>query len=206
MRVLALAIRAADASGLPLMVGLAEPDGAPLEEQLALLRAGDVVTYAFRSTPWSLMHAGQPIEAARDARRRGVLFDGSHGLNSFDPSIARAAIASGLTPDSISSDRQASDGGPSLPLPSVLSKVVHAGLPVERALMAATRAPAAALGLPAHVGDLVAGTSRDLAVLHGPVNAWRGATLLADGALIHGPAGAHSARVASRARAPRTRQ
>ncbi len=195
LRVLTLAIEAADAAGLPLMVGLAEADRASLEEQLALLRAGDVVTYAFRSAPWSLMHAGQPIDAVHEARRRGVLFDASHGLNSFDPRVARAAIATGLVPDSVSSDLQAVDGGASLPLPSVLSKIVHAGLPVEDALLAATRAPAIALGLPAHVGDLVAGASRDLAVLHGPVHAWRGTTLLADGVLTRGPALDLSARV-----------
>ncbi len=179
--VLELAISAAHASGLPLMVGLAEPGKASLTDQLDLLRPGDVVTYSFRSEPWSLVRHGTLVDGIERAHRRGVLFDVSHGLNSFDPSVAREAMAAGMVPDTISSDLQASGVGTSEPLPVVLSAVMRTGLSLERALMASTRTPAAALGLPNHVGALVPGRSRSLTVLSGPTSSWRGHTLLTDG-------------------------
>ena len=40
----------------------------------------------------------------RDARARGVLFDVGHGMGSFSFRVARAALAGGFAPDTISSD------------------------------------------------------------------------------------------------------
>ena len=146
---LALALEAADALGLPLMVHVIDM-GMPLPELLARLRPGDVVTHCFHGNDGGLLDDdGRVWPEAFAARERGILFDVGHGSGSFTWRVARAALAQGFPPDTISSDIHAyNHAGPVYDLPRTLSKLLHLGMPLGDVIAAATSRVAAHL---AHV-------------------------------------------------------
>src|SRR6476646_9492185 len=110
-----LALEAAGALGLPLMVHVIDM-GMPLPELLAKLRPGDVVTHCFHGND-------------------GSLFDVGHGVGSFMWRVARAALAQGFPPDTISSDIHAHNhAGPVHDLPRTLSKLLHLGMPLSEVI------------------------------------------------------------------------
>ncbi|MGL5114248.1 MAG: amidohydrolase/deacetylase family metallohydrolase, partial [Beijerinckiaceae bacterium] len=98
------ALQVAEEVGMPLMAHIDHPPPS-YEEVLAMLRPGDVLTHAFRPFPNAPCTAqGTVKQAVQDARRRGVLFDIGHGGGSFAFKTARAMLANGFQPDTISSD------------------------------------------------------------------------------------------------------
>ena len=165
--VLDRALQAAGRSGRPLLFGTRMQPDWPLDEQLPLLRAGDVVTYCFNPLAEGLVWDGRVRACVREARRRGVLFDVGHGMASFSFPIAEAAIGEGFWPDTISSDQYRRHVGsrPQHDLAHTVSKVIAAGMPEREAFRRATLRPAEVLGLDAEIGSLRAGTCADLAVL-----------------------------------------
>lgn len=162
------ALAAAERTGKPLLYGPRDPDDWPLRDQLALLRAGDVVTYIFRDGGWSIVDRERRVlPEIREARTRGVLFDACHGMSSFSFPVAEAAIADGFCPDTISTDQYERHVGSQPPhdLPGMMSKLLAAGM-TERDVFAGVGArPAAILGLANEVGALVPGSCADLTVL-----------------------------------------
>jgi dihydroorotase len=89
---------------MPLMAHIDHPPPS-YEEVLARLRPGDVLTHAFRPFPNTPATAqGTVKRAVLEARERGVLFDIGHGKGSFAFKTARAMLANGFYPDTISSD------------------------------------------------------------------------------------------------------
>ena len=158
----------AERSGKPLLYGVRnEPSDWPLAEQLALLRAGDVVTYCFQPKTESIVAGGRVVEAAWQARERGVLFDIGHGMASFDFNVAEAAIADGFPPDTISTDQYIRHVGsqPQHDMARTVSKLIAAGMPESEALARATHRPAQVLGLAGEIGTLAPGACADLAIL-----------------------------------------
>ncbi|MFK7942861.1 MAG: amidohydrolase family protein, partial [Paracoccaceae bacterium] len=98
------ALQVADETGMPMMVHIDEPPPS-YEEVLDAMRPGDVLTHCFRPFPNSPATAqGTVKQAVRDARARGVLFDVGHGKGSVSFKTARAMLANGFLPDTISSD------------------------------------------------------------------------------------------------------
>ena len=165
--VLRRGLQAAEQTGLPLLYGLRRPEDWPLAEQLRQLRAGDVVTYCFRLTPHCIVQDGQVIEAVREARQRGILFDVGHGRGSFDFDTAEAALQAGFAPDTISTDLQRGHLGP-LPvhdLPLVMSKLHAAGMSDGDVFRAVTARPAQILGMSEEIGSLRVGCRADLVLL-----------------------------------------
>ena len=165
-RVLRRAIEAADRADVPLLVGTRRDVDVPLDEQLALLRPGDVVTYCYSGTPENILVDGtaRVRDSVRDARDRGIVFDVGHGMASFDFRIAEAALADGFPPDTISTDQYRRHVG-SLPqhdLPRTISKLIAAGMPEIEAFSAATWRPAAVLGVAAEAGTLLPNAAADL--------------------------------------------
>ena len=145
----------------------------PFDEQLALLRPGDIVTYCFSGTPENLLDdaTGQVRASVREARERGVIFDVGHGMQSFDWRIADAAIAQGFPPDTISTDQYRRHVGAEPPhdMARTLSKLIAAGMPELDAFHAATWRPADVLGVTSEVGTLRVGGIGDLvAIRHDP--------------------------------------
>jgi dihydroorotase len=195
--VMARGLAAAAETGLPLLFGSRRHDDWSMDEQLDLLRPGDVVTYCFNGAPEGLLAGGRVRAAARTARARGVLFDVGHGANSFSFDVAERALAEGFLPDTISTDRYARHLAerPRHDLPRTLSKLIAVGMPEAEAFARATARPAAVLGLAGEVGTLAPGASADLVVL-----GWSaGAGPLRDTAGAERPGGAWEPRLTVRA-------
>ena len=165
--VLDRALQAAGRTGRPLLFGTRMDPDWPLDEQLPLLRAGDVVTYCFNPLPEGLVRDGRVRPCVHEARTRGVLFDIGHGMASFSFPVAEAAIGEGFWPDTISSDQYHRHVGsrPQHDLALTVSKLIAAGMPEREAFRRATLRPAEILGLDGEVGSLRPGTCADVAVL-----------------------------------------
>jgi dihydroorotase len=162
---LELALDAADRAGLPLMCHI---DEAPptYSETLDRLRPGDVLTHAFRPFPNAPVHAdGSVREAVHKARARGVLFDIGHGMGSFSWTTARAMMAAGFPPDTISSDVHALClNGPAWNLLRTMTKFLVLGMPLPDIITATTLAPARALRRP-DLGTLQPGAIGDASLI-----------------------------------------
>jgi dihydroorotase len=170
-RVLRQAIAASElAGGLPLLFGSRREADVPLDEQLELLRPGDLFTYCYSGTPENILddRTGRVRASVRRARERGILFDTGHGMTSFDFSIAERALADGFAPDAISTDQYRRHVGsqPQHDLPRTISKLIAGGMAEPEAFAAATTRPAAILGLADELGTLRAGACADLVALH----------------------------------------
>ncbi|MCA9117322.1 MAG: amidohydrolase family protein, partial [Planctomycetaceae bacterium] len=172
-------LEAAEQAGKPLLFGVHHPARWSWEEQLSLLRPGDVMTYLYRDEAWNIVElhpAGEPAgnssrpqirPAVRAARERGILFDVGHGCGSFVFPVAQSALAAGFPPDTISTDGQLRHVGwnPVHDLPRVMSKLLAAGMPEADVFAAVTSRPAQILGLAGEVGELTPGACADLTVL-----------------------------------------
>jgi len=187
-RILSRAIEASEAADGPLLFGSRHGTDVRIDDQLAMLRAGDVVTYCFAGGPENLLDdaTGMVRDSVRAARDRGVLFDVGHGMTSFDWTIAEAAIAQGFPPDTISTDSYNKHVGsdPRHDLPRVLSKLIAAGMPEADAFRAATWRPAEVLRVTPELGSLGTGALADLCGLR-----WNPDGRLADTAGVTRPGG-----------------
>jgi len=141
-----VALQAADEAGIPLMAHIDEPPPT-YEDVLAKLRPGDVLTHAFRPFPNAPATAQGTIKpAVLAARKRGVLFDIGHGMGSFAFKTARAMLANGFEPDTISSDVHAlCINGPAHDLVTTMSKFLCLGMGLNEVIRASTETPARAI-------------------------------------------------------------
>src|SRR5690606_29102717 len=97
-----IARQVAEEAGVPMMVHIDHPPPT-LEEVLARLRPGDILTHCFRPFPNApITRDGRVLPAVIEARERGVIFDIGHGMGSFDFNVARGMLAAGFLPDTIS--------------------------------------------------------------------------------------------------------
>jgi dihydroorotase len=159
------ALQVADEVGIPLMAHIDEPPPS-YEEVIARLRPGDVLTHAFRPFPNAPCTAQGTVKpAVLKARERGVLFDIGHGMGSFAFKTARAMLANGFEPDTISSDVHAlCINGPAFDLVTTMSKFLCLGMPLDRVIKASTEMPARAVKRH-ELGTLKPGSSGDATVL-----------------------------------------
>ena len=176
---LRLARRAADDLGLPLMVHVIDMRR-PISWLLPHLGEGDIVTHCFHANEGGILRAdGRLYRGVTRARDRGVVFDVGHGVGSFAYRVARAALAQGFPPDSISSDLHAHNVmGPVFDQATTLSKLLHCGLALPAVIAAATVAPATAIRRQDTVGSLAPGREADITGLELRTGEWP----LADGA------------------------
>jgi dihydroorotase len=160
-----IALEAAEEAGLPLMCHIDHPPPS-YEEVLARLRPGDILTHAFRPFPNSPATAqGTVKRAVLDARARGVLFDIGHGKGSFAFKTARAMLANGFLPDTISSDvHTLCINGPAFDQVTTMSKFLCLGMPLNDVIAASTVNAAMALRRP-ELGSLKPGSAGDATVL-----------------------------------------
>ncbi|MAG36358.1 MAG: amidohydrolase/deacetylase family metallohydrolase [Dehalococcoidia bacterium] len=160
------AIRAAEATGLPVMLHIGNTP-VPLEELLSMLRTGDIVTHSFRGAVGDgLLGPDERVRpAVLEARERGVRFDIGHGSGSFSFDSAEQLVAQGFLPDTISSDLHIySLPGPVYDLANVLSKFLFLGLSLEQVFARATLAPTQAVALADGIGTLGTGAPADIAI------------------------------------------
>jgi dihydroorotase len=162
---LEFALQVADETGLPLMAHIDEPPPS-YEDVLARLRPGDVLTHCFRPFPNAPCTAQGTVKAAvRQARERGVLFDIGHGMGSFSFGTARAMLANGFAPDTISSDVHAlSINGPAYDQVTTMSKFLCLGMDLGDVVRASTANTAFALKRP-ELGSLKPGSAGDATVI-----------------------------------------
>jgi dihydroorotase len=160
-----IALQVSDEVGMPVMAHIDDPPPT-YEEVIARLRPGDVLTHAFRPYPNAPVAAqGTVKQAVIEARRRGVLFDIGHGKGSFAFKTARAMLANGFLPDTISSDvHKLCINGPAFDQVTTMSKFLCLGMPLHDVIAASTVNAAFALKRP-ELGSLKPGSVGDATVL-----------------------------------------
>ncbi len=159
------ALQTAEWVGMPLMAHIDHPPPS-YEEVLDMLRPGDVLTHAFRPFPNAPCTAqGHVKEAVLRARKRGVFFDIGHGKASFAFRTARAMLANGFYPDTISSDVHAlCIDGPAFDQVTTMSKFLCMGMSLNDVIKASTVNAAVALQRMEY-GSLKAGSLGDATIL-----------------------------------------
>jgi dihydroorotase len=166
LRPLKMAREAADAIQRPMMVHIGDSP-VPLADILAEMKKGDVLTHCFTGRPPGILGPdGTVVPEARDALKRGVVFDVGHGGGSFSFDVARLSLEQGVEPNTISSDLHTqSVGGPAFNLTTTISKFLHLGLSIEDVIAKVTTTPASFLGMQGRIGTLRVGAYGDLVVL-----------------------------------------
>ncbi|TNF19008.1 MAG: amidohydrolase/deacetylase family metallohydrolase [Rhodobacteraceae bacterium] len=162
---LKVALDAADQCGLPIMAHIDEPTPT-YEEVVDLLRPGDVLTHCYRPFPNAPVHADGRVKSALLAgRERGVLFDIGHGMGAFSWASARAMMAAGFPPDTISSDvHTLCIDGPAYDLLRTMNKLLALDMALADVITAVTAAPARAMRRP-DLGRLAPGGVGDASVI-----------------------------------------
>src|SRR5215467_2057691 len=162
---LEIGLEVAEQVGMPLMCHIDHPPPS-YEEVVARLRPGDVLTHAFRPFPNSAATAqGTVKRIVLEARERGVLFDIGHGKGSFAFKTARAMLANGFYPDTISSDVHAlCINGPAFDQVTTMSKFLCMGMPLPDVVAASTVNAAMALRRP-ELGSLKPGSVGDATLI-----------------------------------------
>ncbi len=153
----------ADAVGLPLVVHTMKAPPA-FRDLLPYLKAGDVVTHMYHPGPGCLVDRNGKIAPEYvEARNRGVLFDtGTARFHTCHP-VARAAIAEGFLPDTISTDLCLTNYQHiTIDMPTTLTKFMALGLSLEHVLRRATIEPARLLPAERGHGRLAEGLAADI--------------------------------------------
>jgi dihydroorotase len=154
-----------ETGGLPLMVHIG--NNPPNLAQIAdLLTTGDIITHCFNGKPNRILTPQGELKAAvKQAIARGVKLDVGHGSASFSFEVARAAIAQGILPDTISSDIYCRNrlAGPVHNLAHVMSKFFSVGMTLPQVIDSVTVNAAAGLRLQ-RKGQLKIGYDADLTV------------------------------------------
>ena len=136
-----------------------------MPDALDHLGEGDILTHCFTGAGATIVdEQGAMRREALDARARGVRFDIGHGAGSFSWRSAKAAIANGFLPDSVSTDLHwYSLNGPAYDQVTMMAKFLHLGLPLPEVVRLVTAGPASLIGL-ADVVTLRPGAQADVAV------------------------------------------
>lgn len=166
MRPLSLAREAADAVGLPIMV---HPQAAwcdSIDDILAVMRKGDIMTHCYHGATHGILdEQGKVRDTVLDAMARGVVFDVGHGAGSFSWRTAEQALAQGVLPQTISSDlHQYNVNGPVYDLATTVSKFLYLGLSLDEALRRVTATPAQVIHMADQIGTLKVGAWGDAVV------------------------------------------
>jgi dihydroorotase len=163
-----LAREAADAAGLPLMIHPQDSWADSLDQVLAVLREGDMMTHMYHGMRHGILDdEGKIRPEVQAARDRGVIFDVGHGAGSFDWDVCTKALAQEFEPTTISSDLHAHNvEGPVYDLVTTISKFLLLGMSLEDALAKVTEVPSrVAVGHHTGLGTLVPGAEGDAVVL-----------------------------------------
>jgi dihydroorotase len=160
------AIEAAEQLGKFVMIHVGN-SFTPMEDLVALLRPGDVVTHAYHGSAHGAMdESGRVFDGIVEAQKRGVVFDIGHGRGSFSFASAEKALAQGFFPGNISSDLHIYNiEGPVHDQLSTLSKFLHLGLSLDEVIRLSTSATAQIMGHADEIGTLKIGAEGDSTVM-----------------------------------------
>ena len=163
--------------GKPVMVHLGRFPHTPTitpEALLRTLRAGDIITHAFRGAGGMIGRDGRPVPALREAVERGVRLDMGHSATDFRFSEARRLMEFGYRPFTASTDlNRFNVNGPVFSYLENLTKLLALGYSLGEVVEAATTNAAVAIGRSDELGSLAVGRPAEISVLEtsdeGPV-------------------------------------
>lgn len=162
------ALNAARQAGKPLFVECHLPEYS-LEDQLARMRPGDIITHTFEHIKERMPVVGEdgqvrPFVLA--ARKRGILFDLGHGGAGFWFDQALPAVKQGFYPNSFGTDlHRFSMNSGMKDMANVMSKFMAMGLSLEQVVEIATSNAAKAIRHP-ELGSLKEGNPADIVLFH----------------------------------------
>jgi dihydroorotase len=157
----------ADPLKIPIMVHMGQTFS-PIADILALLRPGDIVTHLYSPPPHGILDdSGRLLPQVREARQRGILFDVGNGrIAHITWDVAEKVMQQDFLPDTISSDiTAASRNSQVFNLPTVMSKFLMLGMPVEKVIACTTANAARAIPEFKNYETLKPGATADIAVL-----------------------------------------
>jgi dihydroorotase len=152
--------------GLPLMVHIGQTVS-PVPALLSRLRPGDIVTHVYAPPPNTIFNeSGRIFPEVLEARKRGILFDIGNGRNGHITwEMADRALQQRFLPDTISSDLTAPGRTDRVfDFPTVLSKFLLLGLPLDQVIARATINAARAIAPFRDLGTLAVGAPADVSV------------------------------------------
>ena len=152
--------------GLQLMVHVGQTVS-PMSAIVARLRPGDIVTHVYAPPPNGILdEKGRVFPEVLEARRRGIVFDIGNGRNGHITwEVAERAIQEGFLPDTLSSDLTAPGRTDRVfDFPTVISKFLLLGMPLDQVIAAATANAARAIAPFREVGTLRVGAPADVAL------------------------------------------
>jgi dihydroorotase len=166
-----LAKRAAQESGVRLMVHIGDPekryDTNVIRELLPILEPGDIVTHLFTANPGGVLDpAGKLVPEARELKDRGVWLDTAHGRFNFGFDVARKVLDQGLVPDCISTDLTIPGRRETVhSLVEMMGRFLGLGFTLEQVIAMCTMNAARAIGEQDRLGSLTVGRQADMSVL-----------------------------------------
>ncbi|MCI8415897.1 MAG: amidohydrolase family protein [Lachnospiraceae bacterium] len=141
----------------------------PYQDILSRLHQNDILCHCFQSQgEYSILDEnGRVQDCVREARDRGVIFDGASGRKNHSLSVMQKAIAQGFLPDIISTDvvthsiyRKNLFG-----LPYTMSEYLAGGMELLDVIGATTATPAKLMHLEDQIGTLKPGAMADVAIM-----------------------------------------
>ena len=137
------------------------------------LRKGDILTHLYHGFKSTILDV--PAKDAcnltihpsiTEARKRGVWLDIGHGMGAFIWAVAEIAGREGVWPDTISTDLHTmSLSGPAYDLATIMTKLLHVGMPLYEIIKAVTQTPARIINRENMIGSLSPGMVGDVTVL-----------------------------------------
>ncbi len=95
----------------------------------------------------------------------GFFFDIGHGQGSFNWTVAEICAREGFWPDTISTDiHSGTCEGPAYDMPTVMTRLLHVGMPLNEVIARSTIEPAKCIGWQDRIGTLGVGREADIAV------------------------------------------
>lgn len=154
--------------GTIMCVHAVEPES-PYEEILSCFEKGDILCHCFQGKgEYNILdEKGKVLECVREARRRGVIFDGAAGRANYRFEVIQKALADGFMPDVISTDVVAETiyDPRVFTLLYTMSAYIALGMPIHEIVRAVTATPAHLMHLDGVIGTLKPGALADVAIL-----------------------------------------
>lgn len=140
----------------------------PLTDCPGRLQSGDIYTHTYHGFPSTIvdLETRRVAPSVWEAYRRGVTFDVGSGQGSFNWTVAEMAINEGFLPHTISTDLHVGNiNGPTYDIATVMTRLLHLGVPLQTVIEAATITPARLIGWEDRIGTLDVGRTADVTAL-----------------------------------------
>ena len=166
LRPLEETVKIADFLGCGVCVHVRRPESFTWAQVFDLLRPGDVVCHYLQDDGDVIIDdKGRVRPEVWDARDKGIIFDTGSANQHLSLRVARAAIADGFLPDTISTDGTSGiNRMPQMGLCHKLMQQTELGMSLPDAIMRVTASPALYMGLFGRIGTLAPGANADIAV------------------------------------------